>query len=102
MKDHAKTIHGLLDEPFWLSSLDAERCYYARQHDDTDGKPDGVLAVTFGPDGDAYVSIDFHPTLRFRTWTGGGSSPRTRNALIVLAEAIRLDNEDRPQQKDLT
>lgn len=102
MKDLAKTIHRLLDEPFWLSSLNADAGYYARQHDDTDGKPDGVLAVTFGPDGDAYVSIDFYPTLRFRTEVGGGSSQRTRNALIILAEAIRLDNLDRPQGRSMT
>lgn len=47
------------------------------------------------------MSIDgLHPgaTLRFRTFGGGGLSPRTRNALMILAEAIRRDKEERPQE----
>lgn len=92
----ARKINALLSRPFWLETLNDADCY-ERQHDDTDGKPEGFLAVSFGPDGDAYVSIHMHPVLRFRTEIGGGGSPRTRNALILLAEAIRLDNEARPQ-----
>lgn len=94
----ARKIKALLNHPFWLDTLD-EKSAYERQHDDTDGEPTGILGVMFGPDGDAYVSIDFHPTLRFRTEVGGGGSQRTRNALILLAEAIRLDNADRPQHR---
>jgi hypothetical protein len=30
---------------------------------------------------------------------GGGQSPRVRNALLILAEAIRLDNIDAPQDR---
>lgn len=35
----------------------------------------------------------------FRTAGGGGRSLRTRNALMLLAEAIRLDNLERPERE---
>jgi hypothetical protein len=53
--------------------------------------------VVIGPDGDCWVTAGGGQTLRFRTWAGGGHSLRVRQALMVLAEAIRRDNEDRPQ-----
>ena len=93
-----KRVRAILEEPFWLNTLDPEKQTYERQHDDTDGKPEGFLMVSFGPDSDAYISIDMHPMLRFRTEMGGGLSQRTRNALIILAEAMRLDNAERPQR----
>jgi hypothetical protein len=36
--------------------------------------------------------------LRFRNAFGGGISLRTHNALRMLAEAVRLDNEEHPQE----
>ena len=49
----------------------------------------------FTKDGDAWIGIDVRNFLRFRMpLCGGGQSPRTRNALLILAEAIRLDNEE--------
>jgi len=38
-------------------------------------------------------------TLRFRNTFGGGNSERVRIALMILALAIKLDNEERPQYK---
>jgi len=89
-------IHQILNEYFWLPNLQVSE-YYTRQHDDTDGEPSGNLSVEFNSVGDAFVGID-GKFLRFRTENGGGKSPHTRNALLILAEAIRLDNEERPQQ----
>lgn len=95
---HTALLDQLLEHPCpWPASLnDADS--YQRQHDDTDGGAKGWLQVTFGRDGDAYVSIDDSAWLRFRTFGGGGSSLRTYAALQVLAEAIRRDNADRPQR----
>jgi len=52
--------------------------------------------VIFDRMGDAYLSTGSGKDIRFRTYGGGGMSLRTRAALLILAEAIRLDNEDRP------
>lgn len=71
---------------------------FTRRHDDTDGERgiEQELTVEFSPDGDAWVLLADR-SLRFRTVEGGGMSPRVQRALVVLAEAIRRDNEERPQ-----
>ena len=110
MSDHGKNKHSInyddfpalirtiLESYFWLPDIKTmER--YERLHDDHDGTRLGQIQVMFDPNGDAYVSIlgDAHersPTLRFRMpGSGGGLSPRTRVALLILAEAIRLDEK---------
>lgn len=96
MKSPAKTIKKLVEDHFWPETIEAN-VTYSRQHDDTDGEPTGHLLVTIDKMGDVYVGIDAGPWLRFRTWGGGGRSHRTRTALTVLAEAIRLDNEEDPK-----
>lgn len=78
---------------------------YARRHDDTDGKrtPDQSLGVMFSADMDAWLVSPLGPeyqALRFRTSAGGGCSPRVHRALLILAEAIRRDNTERPQPPD--
>lgn len=94
------TIEALLESHFWLSQIQTMRSY-KRLHDDHDGTEEGVLNVMFSPDGDARVWItgstnDPRPTLRFRMpGQGGGLSPRTRVALLILADAMRRDNEER-------
>lgn len=94
-----RAVARVLEPDYWLPSLEVRRCYSRRQ-DDTDGQRDYTqnLDVMIGPDGDCWLTAGGGQTLRFRTWAGGGMSVRTRQALMVLAEAIRLDNEDRPQQ----
>jgi len=95
-------VKKVLEEPFWPMTLET-REVYSRLHDDHDGTFLGELNVTIGPDGDAWVYITGErplTTLRFRSFSGGGQSLRVRNALLILAEAIRMDNEDKPIQKD--
>ena len=93
-----RAVARVLTPDYWLRSLEV-RCCYSRRQDDTDGQRDHAqnLDVTIGPDGDCWLTAGGGQTLRFRTWAGGGMSVRTRQALMVLAEAIRLDNEELPQ-----
>ena len=94
-----RALNTLLDGAYWLRTLET-RVLYERRQDDTDGDlgVEQFLGVVIGPDGDAWVNLPgLGRTLRFRTWAGGGQSLRVRNALLVLAEAIRRDNQERPQ-----
>ncbi len=96
-----RNIRELLDGIFWPADLRSQTPY-VRVHDDCDGDASQRLSVIIGDDGDAWIAADA-PTvfnsLRFREpFIGGGMSPRVRNALLILAEAIRLDNADRPQR----
>jgi hypothetical protein len=94
-----RAVQRVLIPDYWLSSLET-RQEYTRRQDDTDGQRDRRqdLTVAIGDDGDCWVRAGGGKLLRFRTFAGGGLSLRTRQALMVLAEAIRLDNEERPQQ----
>jgi hypothetical protein len=87
----------LLNGAYWPKTLEAMTAY-SRRHDDTDGlrTVDQYLSVTIGIDGDPWVHVGA-TSLRFRTYCGGGKSLNTRNALLLLAEAIRRDNEISPQ-----
>jgi len=95
----ARKIRQLLDSNFWPEDL-RSNVRYTRVHDDCDGDASQVLSVIISEDGDAWVAADgetAYSALRFRVpLIGGGASPRVRNALLILAEAIRLDNADRP------
>jgi len=93
-------IRTLLVSSFWLPTIRPDKTY-CRTHDDHDGRFNGVLTVTFDFNGDAYLWVDQHPSIRFRTVGGGGMSYRTRMALLILAEAIRLDNEFRPNTREI-
>lgn len=92
-------VKELLGENFeWPENLRSNESY-VRMHDDHDGTFDGMLHVTIGPDGDAWVKTTGTKqcqSLRFRTHGGGGSSLLVRNALVLLAEAIRLESEHVP------
>jgi hypothetical protein len=75
------------------------RNLYQREHDDHDGRRTEQLTVAIGDDGDAWISArrDSGLSLRFRMpMIGGGASPRTWNALRILALAIKLDNQHNP------
>lgn len=85
------SINSILSKNFWPENLKPNKCY-SRQHDDTDGLDDGILSVIVDEFGDAYIKIDDSKTLRFRIREGGGNSIKVRNALIILAEAICLEN----------
>jgi hypothetical protein len=67
-----------------------------------DMSPDGRLQVVIDSDGDVCIGIvpssdevrHFAPSVEFCTVSvGGGNSPRVRQALLDLAEAIMLDNQ---------
>ncbi|MFH1129426.1 MAG: hypothetical protein V1686_01700 [Patescibacteria group bacterium] len=95
-----KDARRVLDYPFWIPDVETMR-RYTRIHDDHDGTFQGAITVIFSKDGDAWVEFD--PThnaspLRFRGDLGGGMSLRTKNALMILALAIKLDNEEAPQR----
>jgi len=95
----SRDVSRILKKDFWLPGLVVGECY-RRLHDDNDGEKEGYVIVGFLPDGDAWITTDKTrgSGLRFRTSFGGGRSLRVRNALLILAEAIRLDNEDHPQE----
>lgn len=92
-----KRARQVLEEPFWISELKTD-LWYERLHDDDDGTKEGKVLVMFIENGDGFITTDKHrgPSLRFRTMGGGGNSLRVRNALMLLALAIKLDNETRP------
>jgi hypothetical protein len=86
---YANKIIKFLDQLYWPENLKAN-IMYSTQQDDTDGDTkEGFLHVMFSIDGDAWVSIDDSKLIRFRTWGGGARNHRVRNALLVLAEAIK-------------
>ena len=92
-----KDARRVLENPFWIPDLNGND-FFERLHDDHDGTFTGRLQVFFNSVGDIYISTDKHhgPALRYRTEGGGGLSQRTRNALMILAWAIKLDNEKKP------
>lgn len=89
---YTSKVKNILESPIWLNTIE-DTTPYTIQHDDTDGKDEGFLTVMFDRYGDAYISIDIRTQLRFRTLLGGGKNLRTRTALMILAEAIRLDTK---------
>jgi len=95
-----KDIRRVLENPCLIPELETDELY-VRIHDDTDGTLKGSIGILLDQVGDARIT--FNPpyigfSLRFRNYFGGGMSPRTRNALAILALAIKLDNEEKPQQ----
>jgi hypothetical protein len=96
-----KDTRRVLENPFWIPDLKTMECY-SRLHDDHDGTYNGSINVTISEDGDVWFRIIGErnsDSLRFRMSLGGGMSPRVRNALMILALAIKLDNEKNPQKK---
>jgi hypothetical protein len=93
-----EAIRKLLETPFWPEELKTREPYF-RTQDDCDGDLTEGIVVTVGPDGDVWVNVHCRATqtCRFRMpFVGGGMSPRVRNALLILAVAIKLDNEEHP------
>ena len=86
-----RAIRKLLDNLPWPEGLEAKT--YSRLHDDHDGEETGRLVVSISHDGDTWVTTT-RGSLRFRTATGGGCSVRVRNALVLLALAIQIENEE--------
>ena len=91
-----KLTKELLEENYWLPNINNTDRYFITQ-DDNEGNAASGLSVMFSEDGDAWVKTYDKPmeSCRFRTYAGGGRSHRVRNALMILAEAIRLDSQER-------
>ncbi len=82
-------IERLLEDFYWIPGLKMNR-FYERVHDNGGNN---TLWVGFGPDGDAWIKTNGKIALRFNMpFGGGGQSPHVRNALMILAYAIMLDN----------
>lgn len=91
--------------PHWPEGLDAGDVHRTLC-DDKGRNERAFLEVLLAGDGDVHVTMQdgesfsgdrLHPipTIRKRTSLGGGKDMRTRQALLWLALAIKLDNEDR-------
>lgn len=79
-------------KPHFPEGLDVGRRYRV-ESDDCGRDGSEMLVVTIGNDGDCHVSVTAK-SVRFCARTGGGRSPRVRQALLWLCAAIRLDNID--------
>lgn len=85
----------LLEASWWPESLKPHENYF-RTQDDCDGDRSSGISVHITDDGDVSV-MTFRGPCRYRMpMIGGGLSHRTRNALLVLALAIKWDNEETP------
>ncbi len=92
----AEEIKKILETPFWIDGIKSRTLY---QTEDDDSPPnESFLQVIFSDDGDAWVTKITDPSfksIRKRTYQGGGKDLRTRNALMILAYAMKLDEEER-------
>lgn len=88
----------------WPEGLEANQGYVF-PCDDKGRNGQTWLRIVISEDGDAWLCMqewerfpeghpDYMPTVRCRTGIGGGRHDRTHQALLWLAQAIRLDNED--------
>ena len=80
---------------YWPEELEAEK-YFFRTQDDCDGDLSSGIGVVVDAQGDVWVETVSKSleSCRYRMpLIGGGMSPRVRNALVLLALAIKLDNE---------
>lgn len=95
-----EALNVLLEGEYWIEALCVNKLF-KRKHDDTDGRDDQTqyLSLAIDPMGDVHINVPLGPwrILRYRTPGGGGQSERVRKALIILAEAIRRDNEKNPE-----
>lgn len=86
-------LKALLEQPFWPEGLEHVRYY---RNEDM-GR--GGIAVRADQDGDVHIVVvqdGRQAHAEFCTLTGGGRSRRVRAALLYLALAIKLDEEERP------
>lgn len=84
-----KSIDELLNAVGYPSGVTAD-CY-STTHDDHDGDPSsGTLTICVDRFGDIHLSTVGN-NFRYRTYVGGGKYPKIRNALLILAEAIRQE-----------
>lgn len=89
--------YSMLERPMWPEALAANELYERRG----DMSPNGLIRIILQDDGDVCLAVvgenNRFASIEFCTLTGGGKSSRVRSALLILAEAIRRDNVERPQ-----
>lgn len=99
-----EAINLLLSEswfPNWIQGLSRKESFLKYDdfvsHDEYEGALEGIR-VMFNADGDVWLSIESERnrrSVRYRMpGVGGGLYPKIRNALLILAEAIRQTNDD--------
>jgi hypothetical protein len=95
MKDPEKVIREVLEDYFWPKNLKHHVAYYSESDDAQRGSGEGI-SVMATPDADFWLRSTMGPcqSYRCRTGIGGGRNRRTRNALMILAMAIELDESD--------
>jgi len=92
-----KIIKDILENPFWIPGLES-KTQYSTHDDDTPDSTVAILSIIFSDDGDAWVAKwtdPSHASIRKRTHAGGGKDLRTRQAIMILAFAMKLDEEER-------
>ena len=95
-KKKSEEIKKLLEDPFWIDEIECHEVYQVHDDDSPDSEFQ-FLRICFSPDGDVWVNSLWDPpykSIRKRTHQGGGRDLRTRLALMILAYAIKLDNEE--------
>lgn len=90
--------------PHWPPGLEPLKAYKVAC-DDKGRNGQTYMSVMVAGDGVVHVALQewedapegepsAFPSIRVRTFAGGGRNSRTRQALLWLAEAIRLDAEE--------
>jgi hypothetical protein len=100
------SVESVVLRPHWPEGLKPLK-FYEFQCDDKGRDGGSWLRVFVANDGDVHVAMqewedikekgshpDPFPSVRCRTLGGGGRHLRTRQALLWLARAIQLDNEE--------
>lgn len=90
--------------PEWPKGLEQDVTYTVKCDDAIPDEELRELSVVIACDGDVHLSMKEinlstnnaspFPGLRCRNYFGGGRHLRTHQALLWLAQAIRLDNEE--------
>lgn len=92
-------------KPHWPDGLEPDTGYRVPCDDKGQGGHCWLGIMVSGTDGDVYVSMqDWErfpkgdaspfPSIRIRTLAEGGRNLRTRQALLLLANAMRLDAKE--------
>ena len=102
-----QSIEDQVFKPHWPEGVEAKKVYRFQCDDCRPSTDTKDLTVVISDDGDVWLGMleinDKHtsepyrnptPTVRCRTGIGGGRHRRTRQALLWLARAIQLDNEE--------
>ena len=110
----SKKLEEVVFRPHWPEGLEQGR-FYQFNCDDNGRDGDAFLKVLVANDGDVHLCAsrliqagftdkvtgeklqsiyENFPSVRCRTVIGGGRHSRTRQALLWLAKAIQLDNQE--------